>query len=78
MTIENVTITNFGEYLKLEATVLFSNWKDWDNIVYYSDDAIWSSDRFTISGNVKKMCRREWYKKAKEAGLNRKALNIII
>ena len=78
MTIENVTITNFGEYLKLEATILFNNWKWMDNIVYYSDDARWSSDNFTISDNIKKMCRREWYKKAKEAGLNRKILNVII
>ena len=78
MTIENVTITNFGEYWKLEATIRFNNWKWMDNIVYYSDDALWSSDNFTISDNIKKMCRREWYKKAKEAGLNRKALNIII
>ena len=76
MTIENVSIHDFGTYLKLEATVLFSNWKYLDNIVYYSDTATWSSDSFTISDNIKKMCRKEWYKKAKEAGLSRKVLNV--
>ena len=78
MTIESISIRDFGGYLKLEATVLFSNWKYCDNIVYYSDTARWSSDSFTISDNIKKMCRREWYKKAKEAGINRKKLNIRI
>ena len=78
MTIENVIIRNFGKYLKLEATVLFSNYKAWDTIIYYSDTATWSSDRWTISDNIKKMCRREWYKKAKAAGLSRKALNVRI
>ena len=78
MTIENVSIKNFGNYWKCEATVLFNNWKYCDNIVYYSDTAKWSSDSFTISANIKKMCRREWYKKAKEAGLSRKVLNVMI
>ena len=78
MIIENVNIRDFGKYVKLEATVLSEDWKYCDNIVYYSDTATWSSDRFTISGNIKKMCRREWYKKAKEAGLSRKELNIRI
>ena len=78
MTIENVSIKNFGNYWKLEATVLFANWKYCDNIVYYSDTTRWSSDYYSISDNVKKMCRREWYKKAKEAGLSRKVLNVMI
>ena len=78
MIIENVSIRNFGGYLKLEAAVLFSNYKEWDTIIYYSDTATWSSDRWTISNNLKKMCRREWYKKAKEAGLSRKTLNVMI
>ena len=78
MTIENVSLKNLGNYWKLEATVLFNNWKYLDNIVYYSDIARWSSDSFTISDNIKKKCRREWYKKAKEAGLSRKVLNVRI
>ena len=78
MTINNVNIKNFGNYWKLEATVLFANWKYLDNIVYYSDTTRWSSDSFTVSDNIKKMCRREWYKLAKTAGISRKELNIII
>ena len=78
MTIEKVSIQNFGTYLKLEATVLFSNWKEWDNIVYYNDTPTWSSDRFTISDNIKKMCRKEWYKLAKANGISRKVLNVRI
>ena len=78
MTIEDVIIRKFEGYLKLEATVLFSNYKAWDTIIYYSDTATWSSDRWTISDNIKKMCRREWYKKAKAAGLSRKELNVKI
>ena len=78
MTIENVSIKNFGNYWKLEATVLSADWKYCDAIVYYSDTARWFSDYYSISDNVKKMCRREWYKKAKEAGLSRKVLNVMI
>ena len=78
MKIESVSIRDFGTYWKLEAAVLFSNWQEWDNVIFYSDDATWSSDRFTLSGNVKKMCRREWYKAAKKARISRKELNIII
>ena len=78
MIIERVSIQDFGDYWKLEATVQFANWKEWDNIVYYSDDATWSSDRFTISDNIKKMCRREWYKLAKANGMSRKILNVRI
>ena len=78
MTIENVHIKDLGNYWKLEATVLFNNWKYCDNIIYYSDTTRWSSDSFTISGNIKKMCRREWYKAAKKAGISRKVLNVMI
>ena len=78
MTISSISIRDFGGYLKLEATVLFSNWKYCDNIVYYSDIARWSSDSFTISDNIKKMCRKEWYKLAKANGINRKELNVRI
>ena len=78
MTIEDVIIRKFEGYLKLEATVLFSNYKAWDTIIYYSDTATWSSDRWTISDNIKKMCRREWYKAAEKAGIRRKELNVKI
>ena len=78
MIIENVNIRDFGKYLKLEATVLFENWKYCDNIVYYSDTSTWSSDRWTISDNIKKRCRREWYKLAQANGLSRKVLNVKI
>ena len=78
MIIENIRLNNFGKYFKLEATVLSENWKYCDNIVYYSDTTTWSSDSFTISGNIKKMCRREWYKLAKANGISRKELNIRI
>ena len=54
MTIENVSIKNYGKYVKLEATVLFNNWKYCDNIVYYNDTARWSSDNFIISDHIKK------------------------
>ena len=78
MTIESVSIKNYGEYVKLEATVLSANCKYYAYIVYYNDTARWYSDSFTISDSIKKMCRCEWYKAAKKAGLNRKALNVII
>ena len=78
MTIENISIQSFGGYLKLEATVLSANWKYCDNIVYYSDTSTWSSDRFTISDNIKKRCRREWYRLAKANGISRKVLNVRI
>ena len=78
MTISSISIRDFRGYLKLEATVLFANWKYCDNIVYYNDTATWSSDSFTISDNIKKMCRREWYKLAKTAGISRKELNVRI
>ena len=78
MTIESVGIRKFGSYLELEATVLSANWRYCDNIVYYSDTARWSSDNFTLSDNIKKMCRKEWYKLAKANGIRRKELNVVI
>ena len=78
MTIDCISIENYGTYWKCEATVTSNDWKYCNNIEYYSDLARWASDYYTLSDNIKKMCRREWYKKAKEAGLSRKALNVMI
>ena len=78
MFIANVTIKTFDNYWRLEAIVLSANWKYCDNIVYYSDTTRWYGDNYTISDNIKKMCRKAWYKKAKEAGLSRKVLNVMI
>ena len=74
----SVSIKNYGEYVKLDATVLSANCKYYAYIVYYNDTARWYSDSFTISDNIKKMCQREWYKAAKEAGLNHKTLKVMI
>ena len=78
MTIDNVGIRIRGNYMLCEATVISNDWKYCNNIVYYCDDVRWSSDYYTLSDNIKKMCRREWYKIAKVAGISRKELNIII
>ena len=78
MTIDSISVENDGTYWKCKGTVLSNNWRYCDNIEYYSDLARWASDYYIISDNVKKMCRKEWYKKAKEAGISRKELNIII
>ena len=78
MTIDCISIENYGTYWKCKATVSSKDWKYCDNIEYYSDLARWASDGYTISDNVKKMCRREWYKVAKANGISRKVLNISI
>ena len=78
MTIESVSIKNYGTYWKCQATVLSNDWRYCNNIVYYSDMVRWASDYYSLSDNIKKMCRREWYKLAKANGINRKALNIMI
>ena len=78
MTIDNVGIRLHGNYMLCEATVTSNDWKYCNNIVYYCDDARWSGDYYSLSDNIKKMCRREWYKIAKTAGISRKELNIII
>ena len=78
MTINRISIENYGTYWKCKATVISKNWKYCNNIEYYSDLARWASDYYSLSDSVKKMCRREWYKKAKEAGLSRKVLNVMI
>ena len=78
MTIDNVGIRFHDNYMLCEATVTSSDWKYCNNIVYYCDDGRWSCDYYTLSDNIKKMCRREWYKIAKNAGISRKELNIII
>ena len=78
MEIYNVKIIKMEKCLICKATVLSNNWKYCDNIEYYSDLARWASDYYSLSDSVKKMCRREWYKKAKEAGIRRKELNVMI
>ena len=78
MTINRISIENYGAYWKCKATALSNNWRYCNNIEYYSDLARWASDYYTLSDNIKKMCRREWYKLAKTAGISRKELNIII
>ena len=78
MIINRISIDNCGTYLKCKATVTSKNWKYCNNIEYYSDLARWASDYYTLSDNIKKMCRREWYKIAKTAGISRKELNISI
>ena len=78
MIINRVSIENYGTYWKCKATVLSNNWRYCDNIEYYSDLTRWASDYYTLSDNIKKMCRREWYKVARDAGIKRKELNIII
>ena len=78
MTINRISIENYGTYWKCKATVTSASWKYCDNIEYYSDLARWASDYYTLSDNIKKRCRREWYKIAKNAGISRKELNIII
>ena len=78
MIINRISVENYGTYWKCKATVLSNNWRYCDNIEYYSDLARWASDYYIISDNVKKMCRREWYKIAKTAGISRKELNIRI
>ena len=78
MIIDNVSIKNYGTYWKCKATILSNNWQHCDNIEYYSDLARWASDYYSLSDSVKKMCRREWYKAAKKAGLSRKVLNVMI
>ena len=78
MTIDNVDIKIRGNYMVCAATVTSNDWKYCNNIVYYCDLARWASDYYTLSDNIKKMCRREWYKLAKTAGISRKELNISI
>lgn len=78
MTIDNIGIKIRGDYMVCVATVTSSDWRYCNNIVYYCDDARWSSDYYMLSDNIKKMCRREWYKVAKAAGISRRELNIII
>ena len=78
MIINRISVENYGTYWKCKATILSNNWRYCDNVEYYSDLARWASDYYIISDNVKKMCRREWYKIAKTAGISRKELNVRI
>ena len=77
MTIDNIKIIKIENRLICEATVLSNNWCRFNDVMYRCDSGEWLSN-FAISDNIKKMCRREWYKAAKKAGISRKELNIII
>ena len=78
MIIDNIDIKDCGDYIRCKATAISNDWKYCNNIVYYCDEARWSCDYYMLSDNIKKMCRREWYKLAKVTGISRKVLNIII
>lgn len=78
MTIDNVGVRLRDNHMLCEATVTSSDCKYCNNIVYYCDESRWASNHDTISDNIKRMCRREWHKVAKAAGIRRKELNIII
>lgn len=77
MYIDNVGIRIRDNYMLCEATVTSKNWCRFNDIMYRCNSGEWLSN-FAISDNIKKMCRREWYKIAKAAGIRRKELNIII
>ena len=76
MTIDGVKIIKIENRLICVATVS-NNWCRFNDIMYRCNSGEWLSN-FAISNNIKKMCRREWHKKAKEAGIRRKELNISI
>ena len=77
MTIENVKIIKSENRCICVATVVSNTWCRFNDIMYRCNSGEWFSN-FAISGNIKKMCRREWHKAAKNAGISRKELNIII
>ena len=77
MTIDNIKIKWSASWMVCEATVISYDWCRINNIRYRGATGEWLGD-YAISDNVKKMCRREWYKMAKEAGLSRKKLSISI
>lgn len=77
MTIDNIKIKKVESRLICVATVISNNWCRINNIVYRCGAGEWLGD-YAISDNIKKMCRCEWYKVAKKAGISRKELNISI
>lgn len=77
MTIDNVKIIKSENRLICVATVLSNNWCRFNDIMYRCNSGEWFSN-FAISDNIKKMCRHEWYKAAKKAGIRRKELNISV
>lgn len=77
MTIDNIKIKWGASWVVCEATGVSYNGCRINNIRYRGATGEWLGD-YAISGNIKKMCRREWYKVAKEAGLSRKKLSISI
>ena len=77
MIIDNAKIIKRENRLICVATVLSNNWCRFNDIMYRCNSGEWFSN-FAISDNIKKMCRREWHKAAKKAGLSRKELNISV
>ena len=73
MTIENVIIKDLGGATGFvcNATIEYADWKV-DNISYFPVNNYLCHDSVycKLSGNVKKLCRRAWRKKAKEIGIN--------
>lgn len=77
MTIDNIKIKKVESRLICVTTVISNNWCRINNIVYRCGAGEWLGD-YAISDNIKKICRCEWYKAAKKAGISRKELNISI
>ena len=77
MTIDNVKIIKIENRWICVATVVSNTWCRFNDIMYRCTSGEWLSN-FAISDNIKKMCRHEWYKAAKKAGIKRKVLNVII
>ena len=77
MTIDNVKIIKIESSYRLICTVLSKDWCRFNDIMYRCNSGEWFSN-FAISDNIKKMCRHEWYKAAKKAGIRRKELNVMI
>ena len=77
MLIDNIKIKKVENRLICVATAISNNWCRINNIVYRCGVGEWLGD-YAISDNIKKMCRCEWYKVAKKAGISRKELNISI
>ena len=77
MKIDNIGIKRLDSGLVCKATVITNNWSRINNIWYRCHSAKWLGD-YDISDNVKKLCRAEWNKVAKKAGISRKELNISI
>ena len=78
MTIHNIEVykSSFNNQLVCKVTIVSKNWRV-NNIIYLCDKARWLSD-YDLTDNQKKLCRKAWYLAAKDAGINRKELNVVI